>query len=91
MIEKCKDYRILNQDSFEMGISYIISQNNNVKRISGIIENICSTYGKKILFEGKYYYLFPTYDVLKKLSIEDFDKFRVGFRSKYLVDYLIKY
>ena len=91
MINKCKNYRILNQDPFEMGISYIISQNNNVKRISKIVEDICSSYGKKVLFEGKEYYLFPTYEEIKKLTIDDFNKFKVGFRSKYLVDYLKNY
>ena len=34
IVKSCNNYRILNQDSFEMCISYIISQNNNVKRIS---------------------------------------------------------
>ena len=51
MINECKNYRILNQDPFEMGISYIISQSNNVKRISGIINNIAKEYGEKVLFE----------------------------------------
>ena len=91
MINNCLDYRILNQDPFEMGISYIISQNNNVKRISGILDNICKSYGKKIIFEDKEYYLFPTYERLNKLTIDDFNKFKVGFRNKYLVDYLNKY
>ena len=40
IVNKGNNYRILNQDSFEMGISYIISQNNNVKRISNIINNM---------------------------------------------------
>ena len=38
MIDKCLNFKILNQDSFEMCISYIISQNNNVKRISNSVE-----------------------------------------------------
>lgn len=91
MISKCQDYRIINQDPFEMCISYIISQNNNVKRISSTIEKISQDYGEKVLFNNKEYYLFPTYDKLKKLTIEDFRKYGVGFRDKYLVDYLEKY
>ncbi len=91
MIEKCYDYRILNQDPFEMCISYIISQNNNVKRISKSIELLCEKYGKKIFFNGKDYYLFPTYDVLKELSVNDFRNLGVGFRDKYIKDFLDNY
>lgn len=91
IINKCHGYHILNQDSFEMCISYIISQNNNVKRISSSINKLCELYGEKILFEGKYYYLFPKYEIIKNLKEEDFSVLKVGFRSKYLVDFLSKY
>ena len=91
MIDECKNYRILNQDSFEMGISYIISQNNNVKRISNIINNISKKYGNKIIFEGKEYFLFPTYERLKNISTYDLKEFKLGFRDKYIIDYINKY
>jgi len=91
IINHCKNYRILNQDPFEMTISYIISQNNNVKRISNIINNICLKYGKKIIFEDKTYYLFPTYNELKDITIDDLKEFKLGFRDKYIIDYLEKY
>lgn len=91
IIEKCKKYKILNQDPFEMGISYIISQNNNVKRISSSINKIALKYGKKVLFEGKEYYLFPKYEELKNLKEEDFKEFGVGFRDKYIINYLEAY
>ena len=91
MVNKCSKYRILNQDSFEMCISYIISQNNNVKRISKSIDELCHDYGKKIVFEGKEYYLFPKYEDLKELSESDYRKYGVGFRDKYLKDFIEKY
>ena len=91
MIDSCLNYRILNQDSFEMCISYIISQNNNVKRISNSINLLCEKYGKEILFNNKKYYLFPKYENLKNLTIEDYRKLGVGFRDKYLVDFIDKY
>lgn len=91
IVNKCLDYRILNQDSFEMGISYIISQSNNVKRISKIIDNLCTKYGDKVYFEGQEYHLFPSYEQLKDLKVEDFTKLKVGFRDKYLFDYIQKY
>ena len=91
IVKSCNNYRILNQDSFEMCISYIISQNNNVKRISKSIEKLCSKYGKKVFFENKEYYLFPIYDELKNVSTLEFKELGVGFRDKYIRDFLDKY
>ena len=91
IIDKCNGYRILNQDPFEMGISYIISQNNNVKRISNSVNKLSERYGEEINFNNKKYYLFPKYEVLKDLKPEDFKEFGVGFRDKYIVNYLKEY
>lgn len=91
IVNNCKCYKILNQDSFEMCISYIISQNNNVKRISKSIEEISKSYGTMINFNDKEYYLFPTYEQLKNVKVEEFRKFGVGFRDKYLRNYLDNY
>ena len=91
LIKKCNGYRILNQDPFEISISYIISQNNSVRRISKSINDICHDYGKKIVFENKDYYLFPTYEKLNKLTSDDFRKYGVGFRDKYIINYLKAY
>ena len=90
-INKCKKYRILNQNPFEMGISYIISQNNNVKRISNSINKLSIKYGKKVIFDNKEYYLFPKYEALKSLDESDFKELGVGFRDKYIVNYLKEY
>lgn len=91
VISKCKGYKILNQEPFEMCISYIISQNNNVKRISNSINDISNKYGKKIIFNNKEYHLFPTYDDMKNISIEELRNFKVGFRAEYIKDFLDKY
>ena len=73
--------RILNQDLWEMIISYIISANNNIPRIKGIIERLSKTYGKEINWNGNKYYTFPTAEELKDVSIEDFRKLGTGFRD----------
>ncbi len=91
IVKSCNNYKILNQDSFEMCISYIISQNNNVKRISKSIEKLCANYGKKVLFENKLYYLFPSYEELKNISTIELKELGVGFRDKYIRDFLDKY
>ena len=40
--------RILHQDPFETIVSFIISQNNNIPRIRGILNNLCQTFGAPI-------------------------------------------
>lgn len=75
--------RILRQEPFEALISFIISQNNNIKRISGIVERLCALCGKEI---GEGVYAFPTVDALAKLGAEDLAPIRAGFRARYIVD-----
>ena len=73
--------RILNQDLWETIISFIISANNNIPRIKGIIERLSQKYGTKINFENKDYYLFPTADQLKDVTVAEFRGIGLGFRD----------
>ncbi len=73
--------RILNQDLWETIISFIISANNNIPRIKGIIERISCKYGKKIIYNEKEYYTFPTPEELSKASVEDLRNLGLGFRD----------
>ena len=73
--------RILHQDLWETIISFIISANNNIPRIKKIIERISEKYGKKIVFENKEYYTFPTPEELSKASVEDLRNIGLGFRD----------
>ena len=74
--------RILNQDLWETMISFIISANNNIPRIKGIIERLSENYGKPIQWRENTYYTFPTPEELAKASIEDLRKLGLGFRDK---------
>lgn len=73
--------RLLNQDLWETIVSFIISANNNIPRIKGIIERISARYGKEIIFEGKSYYTFPTPSELSRVTVEEFRKLGLGFRD----------
>ena len=73
--------RILNQDLWETIISFIISANNNIPRIKGIINRISQKYGNKIEWKGKEYYTFPTVENLAKASVEDLRALGLGFRD----------
>ena len=73
--------RILNQDLWETLISFIISANNNIPRIKGIIERLSKNYGNKIIWNNKEYYTFPTPKELSKATIQDLRNLGLGFRD----------
>lgn len=76
--------RILNQDFLETLMSYIISANNNIPRISKSVSLIAEKYGTKVDFQDEQYYLFPTPNQLKDVTEDEFKKCGVGFRARYL-------
>ncbi len=81
----CKAFpgiRILKQDEWEAICSFIISANNNIPRIKGIIERLCETFGEKV---GESY-TFPSAEKIATLSDEDLAPIRAGFRAKYIID-----
>lgn len=75
--------RILKQDPWEALCSFIISQNNNIPRIKGIVERLCENFGERIA-EGLY--SFPSAKRIAALSLEDLSVLRSGFRAKYILD-----
>ena len=82
-IEYSGGIRILKQPPWETLCSFIISQNNNIKRISGIIERLCEYFGEPLESGG---YSFPKPERLHNLSVEDLSPIRSGFRAKYIID-----
>lgn len=80
-IEYGSGIRILYQDVWEALISFIISANNNIPRIKGIIERISKKYGKEIIWNNKSYYTFPTPDELSKATVKDLRELGLGFRD----------
>lgn len=80
-IEYGKGIRILNQDLWETIISFIISANNNIPRIKGIIERLSKAYGTKMIWRGKDYYTFPTAEQLKDVAVKEYRDLGLGFRD----------
>ena len=83
-VKNTSGLRFLKQDFFETLISYIISANNNIPRISKSVNEISRRYGKEVELEGEKYYLFPTPEELKNVTIEEYRECGVGFRDKYI-------
>lgn len=88
--------RILKQDIFEIIISFICSQNNNIKRITNSLNAIRESLGEKIdldlkgldkykkYFQNKDFYTFPSLKKLREQSEDFFVKVGLGYRARYL-------
>ena len=74
--------RILNNDAYEMIVSFIISANNNISRIKKSIEHLCSKFGTNM---GEYF-AFPTLSQLKNATIEDFKLAGLGYRAEQMYE-----
>ena len=74
--------RLLKQDKWEALCSFIISQNNNIPRIKGIIERLCEMFGE----ESANGFGFPTAEIISQLSVEELQPIRAGFRARYIID-----
>ena len=94
--------RILNQDLFEMIVSFIISANNNIKRIKNSLNYLSNKFGTKKTArnikaltnslisaqgnQGAEYYAFPTLEQLKTATVEDFVQAGLGYRAQYMYE-----
>ena len=78
--------RILRQDIWEMIVSFLISQQNNIVRIRRCIENICEAYGNPMKSgRGEVYFTFPEPEALAGLEEDALKACNLGYRSKYVV------
>ena len=85
LMKACSQFpgiRILKQDEWEAICSFIISANNNIPRIKGIIKRLCESFGE----DTGNGYSFPTAERLSTLTPEDLAPIRSGFRAKYIID-----
>ncbi|HHX59391.1 MAG TPA: DNA-3-methyladenine glycosylase 2 family protein [Epulopiscium sp.] len=79
--------RVLNQDTWEMLISFIVSQNKAIPHIQQCIQNLCEAFGEKVTDkDGEIYYAFPTAEELSKATEEELRECKVGFRAPYIMD-----
>lgn len=78
--------RILQQDLWEMMVSFLISQQNNITRIRKCIENLCERYGEeKRAQDGTLYHAFPLPEALAKATEEELLECNLGYRAKYVL------
>jgi hypothetical protein len=85
-VEFGRGLRILQQDPWEALCSFIISQCNNIPRIQGIIDKLCTLYGDKIIWQGKTLYTFPSAMVISTLTVDDLAPLKCGYRAPYIIN-----
>ena len=73
--------RVFAQEPFETLITFIISANNNIGRIAGIVERLCALCGEKAEFDGKEYYLFPKPESIAALEESELVRIGSGYRA----------
>lgn len=78
--------RVLNQDPFEMLLSFIISARNNIPSIKKTVNKISTKWGRKIEYKGEVYHAFPSIYDIKDATLEEIQETGASFRSKYIVD-----
>ena len=81
-VDLCGGLRILKGELFEIIVSFIISANNNIKRIKLIIDRLSKGLGDNM---GDYY-AFPTVEQMTGVSEEFFKSIGAGYRARYLCE-----
>ena len=90
IVDFSKGLKMINEPIIETCISFILSSNNRVPQIKKSLDYISNKYGEKVLFNNKEYYLFPDISALSKASLNDLRECKVGFRDKYLYNFIDK-
>ena len=90
ILRKSVDYgygiRILNQEPFELLISFIVSARNSIPSIKKTIKKISERWGEEINYNGETFYTFPSPEMIKDATLEEIQETGASFRSKYIVD-----
>ena len=74
--------RLIRQNPFQCYISFIVSSNSNIPNIKSRLQNLCKTFGKRKMVDGKEFFLFPEPSDLANASVLDIKKCGLGYRAK---------
>jgi N-glycosylase/DNA lyase len=91
-VEYGKGIRILRQEAWETLCSFIISQNNNIPRIRGLISTISKNLGERaecpaeLSARAGEVYTFPTPEAIVNAGVDALREMKLGFRAPYIFD-----
>ncbi len=75
--------RLINEEFFPCTLSFIISSNNNIPRITNLVQKINKEYGEHI---SGYGYSTPPPRKIASLSEDELRKLGVGYRAPYIIE-----
>lgn len=75
--------RILRQDPWVATVSFLLSQNNNIKRITSLYDTLCRRWGTKV---EKGWYAFPTREQLSRATERELRDLHFGYRAPYIIE-----
>lgn len=91
LVKDSRGIRILQQDSFEMLFTFIVSQSKSIPQIRKLLNLMAVQYGKELAtFDGKKVYGFPRAKDLGEIKEEAYRHMKFGYRGPYLEDAVYK-
>lgn len=85
-IELFPGLRVLNQPAWEALVAFILSANNNVRRIRGLVLALCERCGSLVTCDGGPLYGFPSPEALAALDEGELRALKVGYRAPFLIE-----
>ncbi|XP_010588287.2 N-glycosylase/DNA lyase isoform X2 [Loxodonta africana] len=84
--QKFQGVRLLRQDPIECLFSFICSSNNNIARITGMVERLCQAFGPRLIqLDDVTYHGFPSLQALAGPKVEaHLRKLGLGYRARYV-------
>ncbi|XP_030890049.1 N-glycosylase/DNA lyase isoform X1 [Leptonychotes weddellii] len=84
--QKFQGVRLLQQDPIECLFSFICSSNNNIARITGMVERLCQAFGPRLIqLDDVTYHGFPSLQALAGPEVEaQLRKLGLGYRARYV-------
>jgi N-glycosylase/DNA lyase len=83
-LEGTRGIRVFRQEPFETLISFIVSANNNIRRISSSIEAVCRLCGEPVQSLERLFFKFPTPKALSAISVRQLQECGTGYRAPYI-------
>ncbi len=83
-VSACRGLRLSRQEPWECLLAFLVSQNNNIKRIRSTLLRLSEKFGEKVVVDGKDFFLFPTLGALSSASIGGLRSCGLGYRAEYV-------